>query len=108
MASLVWLADNRQGLGFVVPPWNLVIDMKTLNVIGVSVVSFAGGVLPLIIAIMPDANDAKMTSWSSSALCKLTEAQHAGLLAWHTMANGSCAYNISDPEFSGTRAMFVC
>ena len=46
--------------------------------------------------------------WSGGALCKLTEAQHAGLLAWHAMANGSCAYNISDPDFSGTKTMFVC
>lgn len=79
--------------------------MKTLNLIGASVVSFAGGVLPLIVAIMPDSNDAATTMWSDGARCKLTETQHAGLLAWHAMANASCAYNISGPEFS---SIFVC
>lgn len=106
--SLLRLADNQQGLGFVVPPWNWVIDMKTLNLIGASVVSFAGGVLPLIVALMPDSDDSATVLWSGGALCKLTEAQHAGLLAWHAMANGSCAYNISDPDFSGSKTMFVC
>jgi hypothetical protein len=68
----------------------------------------AGGILPLIVALMPDSDDSATILWSGGALCKLTEAQLAGLLAWHAMANGSCAYNISDPDFSGTKTMFVC
>ena len=75
-----------------------------------SVVSFVGGVLPLIVAIMPDSDNVALPApvWSD-AVCKLSETQQAGLRAWHAMANTSCAYNISDPEFSvASGTMFVC
>eukprot|EP01052_Picozoa_sp_SAG31_P055289 SAG31_NODE_15186_length_766_cov_1.428786_2_plen_63_part_01 len=58
------IADNQQGLGFVVPP-NWVIDMKTLNLIAASVLSFAGGVLPLIVAVMPDDDASPMAQGNS-------------------------------------------
>eukprot|EP01052_Picozoa_sp_SAG31_P018756 SAG31_NODE_1342_length_8700_cov_12.667829_3_plen_129_part_00 len=63
--------NTRQGLGFIV--WSKVIDRKTLNWIAMSVISFAGAVLPVIVALMLDAPG--IGDVLGDAQCNLTETQ---------------------------------
>ena len=89
MKRSVWPACSRAGLGFTV--FGKVVDKKTLNVIFVSVTSFFGTAIPLImafatVATKQDADEQSCTS--------LTELQLAALETFRLL-NASCAYNMT-------------
>ena len=79
-----------QGLGFVV--YSKVVDRKTLNFAGLSVTSFLGTAIPLIMATMPPPSPQPQ----AAELCAdLTESQRIGLEAWRAMANLTCTLNVT-------------
>ena len=94
--------NNQQGLGFTVFGW--VIDRKTLNVIAASVLSVAGGVLPLLMAMLPDAESpgsntpVNATTAPGTAGCALG-ATHLAIIESLVPAlnalNQSCVYTIA-------------
>ena len=77
--------NNSQGLGFCV--FGKVVDKKTLNVIGISVVSFVSTAVPLLMAVLvPDAV-------AREGECALTELEASTIRA--VMSNESCSYNMT-------------
>ena len=79
------LAYAVLGLGFTV--FTKVLDRKTLNILMISVGSFFGTALPLIIALMPD-SEQKL----GEAACDLDEHQVASIRVAMMTRNRSCSY----------------
>ena len=73
--------------------WGWVIDKKTLNIIAASVLSFAGAVLPVIVALMPD-RESRSTQLqaNASAACGLTDVQVSMVRSVMQQREPGCSY----------------
>eukprot|EP01051_Picozoa_sp_SAG22_P001611 SAG22_NODE_65_length_23128_cov_51.766609_6_plen_607_part_00 len=93
-----WFLPAATGLGFTV--LGRVVDSKTINLIGLSVVSFFFTAVSLLVGLGTSHWDHRLGKGAEgvdgdAACSALSAAQLAGLEAWYLMSNSTCSYNLT-------------